>query len=232
MQSTIVQLNNKEHQNIKLTPNHDFTHVASHHVTPVLMQELGRVAADLPVAFIKNSETGDYLCVALLGLKEGENLLVKDGQWQGTFIPAGYTHYPLALVPYPEDAKKYVITIDMASNAVSDNGDALFNEDGTESEYLQKRRQALETYYKCAIATREFTKTLVALELLEEKGFTIEVGEDKRKVTGIHVVNEEKFNALPDDKIVELHKKGYLGAVYAHMISLSQTPRLVNRLKS
>ena len=230
MQSNIAQLSNEAHKNVKLVVNKNFEHVTGHHMTPVIMQEIPRVASELPVAFVKNSQTDDYMCVGILGLKEGENLMVKDGAWQGSFIPAGYTHFPLSLVPYPEDDSKYAITIDTDSNAINDEGDALFNEDGSETEYLQTRRKSLETYYKCAIATREFTKTLLDMELLTEQGFSFEMGDDKRNVTGLHIVDEEKFNALSDEQIIDLRKKGYLAPIYAHLMSLAQMNQLVKRI--
>lgn len=231
MESKVAQLSKDLHSQVKLKLNNNFEHVAQHHITPVIVHEIGNAAADLPVAFVKNSETSDYICVALLGLKDGENLLVEDGRWVGAFIPAGYTHYPLSLVPHPDDQSKYSLTIDMASDTISETeGEALFNEDGSESEYLQKRRKSLENYYQCAVATREFIRTLNELELLHEQGFSFDVDGDKRSVTGIHIVDEAKFNALPDETILELRKKGYLGAIYAHMMSLKQTQRLVNRI--
>ncbi|TQV74615.1 SapC family protein [Aliikangiella marina] len=230
MEPKIEQLNSNQHKNIKLVVNQDFSHVANHHVAPVIAQEIPSLSSDLPVAFIKNSSTGQYLCVAILGFKEEENLLVKDGKWTGPLVPAGYTHHPLSLIPLPEDKKQYTLTIDLASKAITDEGEALFTENGEPTEYLEKRRKSLETYYAYAMATDDFTKTLVEMELLEEKQFSFQVGEDKRSVNGLFVINEDKFNQLSDEKFIELRKKGYLAPMYAHMLSLAQIPRLVKRI--
>ncbi|MET1256747.1 SapC family protein [Aliikangiella maris] len=231
MQSNLAQLNNKDHKNTKLKVNQNFNHLANHHIAPVIMHEIPNAASDLPVVFVKNSENDDFLCVALLGLKEGENLLVKEGVWQGPFIPAGYTHYPLALVPHPEDQNKYSITIVTDSEAVSESeGEALYDEEGKETEYLSKRRRTLENYYQCAVLTRNFIKMLQDLELLEEQGFSFEVGEDKRNITGVYVVNEKKLNELSDEQFLDLRQKGLLAPIYAHLISLKQTQRLVGRI--
>lgn len=230
MQSKVAQLSSKEHSNVKLVLNRDFEHIEEHHMAPVIVHEVLSAASDLPVVFVKNGNSGDFLLVALMGLKEKENLLVKDGKWDSPFIPAGLTHFPLSLVPHPEDQSKYSMTIDMSSKAISDEGEAIFNEDGTETENLSKRRQALENYYKCAITTRDFIKTVSEYELLEEQTITFEVAEDKRSVSGIFVVNEQKLNDLPDDKYLALRKKGYINPIVAHILSLKQTQRLVNRI--
>lgn len=230
-QSQIAALNPEVHGKVKLTLNKDFSHLEKHNVSPLIVHEIATAAADLPVVFIKNSNNDEYVCVALLGLKEEENLLVKAGKWDGMFIPAGYTHYPLSLVPMPEDPKRYTITIDMASETISETeGEALFNEDGTESEHMQSRRKALENYYQAAMTTRSFVKELADLELLEEQGFSFDVNGQKRNVTGVHIVNEQKFNELSDEAFLDLKKKGFLGPIFAHLLSLRQTQRLVARI--
>ena len=40
---------------------------------------------------------------------------------------------------------------------------------------------------------------------------------------------EERFNALPDDKFMELKNNGAIGAVYAHMVSLLNWQRVIQR---
>lgn len=230
MQSEIAQLNSTQHKDVKLVMNRDFSHIATHHVAPVIAQEIANLSSDLPVAFIKNSQSGQFLCVAVLGFKEEENLLVKDGQWTGPVVPAGYSHHPLSLIPLPEDKTQYTLTIDMASPAISDEGDALFDDEGKPTEYLETRRKSLETYYAYALATEEFTKTLVEMDLLEEKPFAFQVGEEKRNINGLFVINEEKFNGLSDEQFIDLRKKGFLAPIYAHMLSLAQISRLVRRI--
>jgi len=230
MQPEIAQLNSNDHKDVKLVVNRDFSHVEKHHVTPVIAQEIPSLSADLPIAFIKNSTTGQYMCVAILGFKEEENLLVKDGKWLGPLVPAGFSHHPISLIPLPEDKSQYSLTIDMASTAITDEGEALFNENGEPTEYLEQRRKSIETYYAYALATSDFTKTLVELELLEEKQFSFQAGEEKRNVNGLYVINEEKFNGLSDEKFIELRKQGYMAPIYGHMLSLAQIPRLVQRI--
>ncbi|MGX5200666.1 SapC family protein [Aliikangiella sp. IMCC44632] len=231
MQSNVVPLSSKEHANVKLVLNKSFEHIKEQHMAPVIVHEVMSAASELPVVFVKNGDTGQFLLVTLFGLQEKENLLVKDGQWDSPFIPAGLTHYPLSLVPHPEDKQKYSMTIDMASNAISDEGEAIFNEDGSESEQLATRRQALENYYKCAITTRDFIDTVVKLELLDEQTLSFEVAEQKRSVNGIYVVNEQKLNELTDEQYLDLRKKGYINPIIAHIISLKQAQRLLNRAR-
>ena len=53
-----------------------------------------------------------------------------------------------------------------------------------------------------------------------------------RNITGCYVINEERLNNFSDTKFVEIRQKGYLPAIYAHLISLSQIERLASMKKS
>lgn len=232
MQSNLAILNGKDHVNVKLSPNKDFAHIADHHMTQILAHEMAHAAQELPVVFIQAEDNESFYCVALLGLKEGENLLVnKENRWQAGFIPAGYTHHPLSLAPHPTDDSQYSITIDMDSDTVSETeGSALYNEDGSETEELLERRKALEIYYRSSLVTKDFNTIIKDLGLLEPLRISFAVGEDKRDVTGVFAIDEKKLNALSDEQFLDLRKKGCLAPIYAHLVSLKQLQRLINRI--
>ena len=40
-------------------------------------------------------------------------------------------------------------------------------------------------------------------------------------------INEKKLLELPEEQVLELHKAGFLGAIYAVMMSIGQLNRLV-----
>jgi hypothetical protein len=73
-------------------------------------------------------------------------------------------------------------------------------------------------------------KTLAQLGLLES--FTMQaVPNDGAPVamTGMYRVAEQKMAELPGDKLKELAQSGILSRVYAHLISLSNFGRLLDR---
>ena len=43
---------------------------------------------------------------------------------------------------------------------------------------------------------------------------------------GFHAVDEAKLTALPDAKVVELYRAGFLGLIYAHLVSLANVAKL------
>jgi hypothetical protein len=75
---------------------------------------------------------------------------------------------------------------------------------------------------------QRFVKRVVELDLLDNIQIGIQYQDGTaRNVTGIMSIDEKKLNALDDAIILELHKAGFLGAMYAIMMSLAQLNRLV-----
>ncbi len=48
-------------------------------------------------------------------------------------------------------------------------------------------------------------------------------------LTGLRVIEEDKFNALPDQAILEWRRQGWLPLVYWHWASMDNFFRLVRR---
>jgi len=48
-------------------------------------------------------------------------------------------------------------------------------------------------------------------------------------LSGFRVIDEGKFNALPDETILDWRRKGWLPLIYCHLISTSNWANLVDR---
>jgi hypothetical protein len=76
----------------------------------------------------------------------------------------------------------------------------------------------------------------VTFDLFEQKTVTFqprnpdgtEAG-PPQKIADYWAISEERFNALPDDKFLELKANGAIGAIYAHMVSLLNWQRVIQR---
>jgi hypothetical protein len=110
----------------------------------------------------------------------------------------------------------------------AEDGQAVFTEEGEPSEFLNTRQQFLSDLANSELLTQQFVKKIVDLGLLE----AIEIGLEytngqKRNVTGMMSIDEKKLRELDQEVVMELHKNGFMGAIYATMISLGQLNRLV-----
>jgi len=51
-------------------------------------------------------------------------------------------------------------------------------------------------------------------------------------MNGLMVVDEQKLLALDEPKVIDLFKSGELGLIYAHLISLGNIKRLMERIST
>ncbi len=228
----IVPLVAEEHADLKVNQTAEFSHLKDQHILPLVAHEFVATSSDVPVVFVKNGESGQLQPMAMYGIKPGDNLIIgDDGTWTAHYIPGIVMTYPFRLVPGGQDQNQMALAIDEESNWVSkDQGNAIFNADGSETEYLTKRKEALTTYFEHAQITQGFVQILSDLDLFIERGLTVDVNGDQVNLNGLFFIDENKLNELPDEKFNDLRKRGFLPAIYAHMISVSQIRRL-GRLK-
>ncbi|MCF6435768.1 MULTISPECIES: SapC family protein [Pseudoalteromonas] len=226
----VQPLHNEKHANTKVQNGINVEFLKSQHLIPVVAHEFARVATEFPMAFVKNNETDKFQAVAMFGLEPGENLFVEDGKWTAGFAPLAVTRYPFGLVKHP-DGEQFGIVIDEASSLVGEEqGNALF-EDGKETEYLTRRKEALVNFIEFSRVTETFTQYLADKELLIPQTLTVEIKGEKKDINGIYLIDERKLNELSDEEYLELRKRGYLAPIFAFLTSTHQVARLA-RLKA
>lgn len=229
-QQNIQPLGKVAHAKTKIRVQKNFAHAASQHLAPIVVHEFSRAGAEFPIVFVKNNDSDSFQPVVLFGIKPGENLYTKTEKWEGTYAPAVITQFPLALVPDGKDADKFMVVIATDTSIVNEEeGNALFDENGEETEYLARRKEGLGSYIEHAHITRAFTKELVDKELLEPQNLELVVNGAKIQINGLYIVNEKKMNELGDAEYLSLRQRGFLAPIYAHMNSMHQIHRLVKK---
>lgn len=221
-----VALSREAHQSLRYQPLLSLgfsTHVNSVPLTGIEFFEASR---DMPVLFNKGAD-GHYFPLALLSLKnDGHDKVDDKGGWQGSYVPAFIRRYPFAL---SEDG---TVCFDETSTAFGeDKGEALFLDEGKNSETLDRIVRFLQQYDAGTRQTREFCDALAAQELF--KPFTLQVvARDKAplRIEGLFVLDEEKVAGLADVQVAEWFRKGWLAWMYAHLHSLGALQGLSKQL--
>ena len=227
MARNIAPVNYELHANMKLKPSLDLERFEKENILPVTVHEVTRLSADFPIAFAKAPDTGQFQTFAMLGFKQGENYLIQNGEWMGQVPPGIIMTHPFIVVPNPHNEQQMMIAADMDADVFDVNeGQALFNEDGSDSDFFAERKKNVADYFEHAQITMMFGQMLADLEILDSQNMTIEADGEKLGVEGIYVVNEEKLNALPDEKFLDLKQRGFLPVIYAHLMSFNQVRRL------
>lgn len=225
MTTNYIPLDKNKHSSLKVNPEHNFEFVKDTHLASATLREYAQLASCMPIAFINDKQSGHFHTIAMFGLEQNSNLYYQDGKWKGHIVPLNVQRYPFDVRP---DGDKLGVFFDENSSLIGETGEALFNEEGEPSEYLNKQQQMLGDIANSEMATQNFVKEIVDLDLLDEIQLAVQyVSGETRNVTGLHSINEKRVNALPDEKVLALRKSGHLGAIYTAMLSLGQLNRMV-----
>jgi hypothetical protein len=228
MPHKIVPLNKEHHAKTKIKDIKDFNFSAEHHIAYITMHEFARAAAIFPIVFLEDKQNNTFRPVVMMGLNQGENLFVSaDGKWNASYVPAILRRYPFALVPNG-DSGQYVVCIDEASDLVGEKeGASLFDEQGEPTEVVNNIKKFLSELQQMDILTNHFCSFLAENNMFIPLNMKIRENEVEKNLTGCYVINETRLNGLTDELFLSIKNKSYLPAIYAHLISLAQTERLV-----
>ncbi len=233
--SRLVALNNVAHRHIRVDTQKVLAEGARLHMVPVGLSEFLKLCVQYPIVLTKNGETGQFVCVALLGFVKHENLFWKDGRWDAIYTPLQITRQPFFLGadgnadPAREPAP--LVCINLSSPGIQEScGENLFDDQGGETPYLQQAKQALAVLLADEAPTARFVKKLLALDLVQAMRLEIElVNRESMRVEGLYTIAEPRLKALPPEVLVELHSLDYLAPIYTMIASLGQIYSLVQR---
>ena len=230
-----VPLSLERHGDKSINLERRFGFAANTNMVPVNMQEFSRVAISYPIVF---TESAPASAIAILGLRQGQNLFVDDaGAWDGgVYVPAYVRRYPFIFSTGQED-EQLVLCVDEADALIVDgtgaeNTQAIY--DGEEaSETIKKMLEFCAAFHRQSLATREFVDELESRDLFRPGTVTItnESGE-QFNLRGFRMVDEAKFNALPDEAFLEFRRKGWLHAITSHLVSVQNLAALGFRSKA
>ena len=224
-------LDAQAHARLGLKDNFGMAFTTQVNAVPVNLIEMPQLCHAYPIAF---SPDGNATPVALLGLRDGENLFLgRNGEWQkDTYVPAYIRRYPFIFSEVP-DSDQLTLCIDRNDAIVGDKYDAkFFDGQGKPTQLAQNALEFCKSYHAAAQATLEFSKALAASGLLVDRQAEINVGDGRRiNFGGFRIVDEQKLAELDDDKFLEWREQGWLPFLYAHLFSGAQWQRLTALLR-
>jgi hypothetical protein len=200
---------------------------------PVSYIEFAPAARNYPIVFASNDQGKTYAAVAVLGLAQNENLFVRNGAWeQGLYVPAYVRRFPfcMARVTMGEKPQENRL-ICVEKSSVADAGEKMFDAEGKPTQRWTQIEQLLREYEADLERTRELCAILADYELFEP--FTMQAtpagGAQPLNLAGMFRVQEAKLEHLNAAQHKNLFKKGIVGRIYAHLLSLENFGGLLAR---
>lgn len=229
-----VILHNDTHRKLRIITTRGAEYGEKTHIVPVLGDELHNLVLDFPVYLMKNKETGKFSLNALMGLEPGENLYLQGEHWAASYLPLHMRRQPFLLIASDEEKQtteenEAKIAIDMDSKRISESqGQAVFNEDGSKTPYLEDIIKVLSMMAMGIESTEAFVSMLVEHDLIEPALLNITFANgEKRSLQGLYAIDAIKLSELKGEVLEQMHSRGFLQACYLMTASMGQITKMI-----
>ncbi|HSB49456.1 MAG TPA: SapC family protein [Burkholderiales bacterium] len=199
---------------------------------PISFAEFTIACRDYPIAFVgANAES--VIAMAVLGLEKQQNLFVAAGDaWDASaYLPAYVRRHPFCMTRVTVDGKERAERVACVErSALSRSGEPLFDAKGEPLPAWEARRKLLFEYEADLARSEEMCRELGRLQLLET--FTLQAVPNQGPplaMTGLYRVSEQKLADRAPEELKVLLQKGILARIYAHLVSLANFGRLLDR---
>lgn len=221
--ASLFQFSQERHRDVRLIAGIDLAQPFLTNHAAIGLDEVGPAAADYPLLFLKDAESGRLRLAALFGLAPGQNTYVFNDMWQAVYLPLAISAAPFCLA-----GPQHALCIDEQNPRVTtDIGDALFHDDGSESATLERIRSALDRLAEGQKAADGLIDTLLALDLLRPLTVAAQfVSGAEQKIQGLYSISPQLLSRLEPAALIGLHAQDQLPAVYAIIQSLNQFNRI------
>lgn len=229
----LVALNSEHHRELRIDTGKIEQQGVALRMVPVMPGEFLKLAIDYPIVLTKNAETGQFVCVALFGFAEGENLFWRGGHWDSLYTPLNIARQPFFVGT--DDDGQPLVCIDEDSPCVrggaeGERGERLFDDAGAATAYLQKMQGILAQLLDGERRGAEFVQQLQQLELLTPMRLEVTFADGKaQRVEGLYTVDEEKLQSLTGEPLQQLHAGGHLAHIHTMLTSLGHIYSLIER---
>lgn len=203
---------------------------------PISYTEFAPAARDYPLVFTSGDGGKTYAPVAVLGVSAGENLFCTQDAWaQEVYVPAYARRYPFCMARVKmQDVEQQDRLICVEKGHIDGaDGEPLFDDKGEPLAKWRDLQRLLVEYEADLERGREMCALLADYALLQPFNMQATLNQGgQMQLTGMHRVDETKIEHLNASQFKNLAKKGALGRIYAHLLSMANFARLLRRRTS
>jgi len=199
---------------------------------PISFTEFSVACREYPLVFTSGDGGKSFAAVAVLGISEGENLFVTGDAWdKSVYVPAYARRYPFCMTRVKLDQVEQADRLICVEKAFLDEqGEAMFDAESKPLPRWLAIEKLLQEYEADLERGGEMSGILSDYGLLEP--FEMQAQTDagaSMNLRGMYRVDEKKLEFLNASQHKNLIKKGVMGRIYAHLISIDNFARLLDR---
>lgn len=223
-----VLLNNVDHKGLRVITRRGAAYGDDVMLAVTFPAEFRNLQAHYPIVFRKSPSGTTFEPVALLGLKEGQNLFLRQQGWDTSYLPLAIERLPFYI---GMDGDEMVVHIDVENPRISTQaGEDVFLPHGGSSGFLERMNSILLAIHEGLQDTPAFIAALLEHHLLEPFVFEAEQADGSHtRLANFYAIHEERLGALAGNALERLSKAGHLQAAYMAIASLSQFRALIER---
>ena len=217
------------HATMRVAPVSGFGFAVGCQAVPLAAVEFIEVAREYPIVFARVQER--LVALAVLGVRANENLFVTaDGRWEGRYVPAFLRRYPFVVIEAPGGVLS--LGLDEGCPAVgAADGELLFDHDGNNTAFLERTLSFVSQAQDSYNATQTLLATIEQLGVLVPMNARFAMKDGRHlEINDFLCVQEEKLLSIDAENLEKIYRTGILALMYAHLWSLGNFNRLLEKL--
>lgn len=223
-------LDKSRHAASGVSPTQDYSFAKQTNSIPLNAIEFVEACKYFPIVFSPGETPSP---VAVMGLEQSNYFVSADGNWlERSYIPAYVRQYPFVFFEQKAENKFYLCVDEDAPsfNLEAKKGDLpLFDAKGETTQTTKNALEFCTAYYNHHQITRNFCEDMKKHDLLVpyQSEAKLPSGQNMN-LGGFLMLDEQRFNALSDEVILEFRKKGWLAFIYLAFTSATNWKYLFN----
>jgi len=215
----VVPLSPQVHGETTFTDQTSYNFAAKTPTMPLTLDEFAAAQRHYPIVFTRGDNPMPVVLMSLDGTSNPN--IEADGGWKaGAYVPAYARRYPFMLIRQTTGGNDFSLCVDEASAALSSPSGAKLFEAGRPTRLTQSILDFCTTYERSQEKTFAFGARLAELGLFTETSVRVSMHGKTLELKGFKVISEARLRELDGEVLVDLVSKGWIGAIYAHLLSL------------
>lgn len=227
-------LNNIEHQDLKVILRYGAEFGDNVATVLTFPTEYADIQREYPIFFRKDTQTGEFQSVVLLGFEKNENLFLNNQRWSANYIPALIARGPF-LIGFQERttgadiSKEPVIHVDLDNPRVSrSEGEPVFLPHGGNSPYIERIAVILNGIREGLEISKHMFAAFTAMNLIDPVNIEIKLNDETGyQLEGLYTISRERLAALDAESLYKLNTSGFLEGAFLAAASLGNLHRLI-----